>query len=48
VATMGPMVMPQFRKYGYNLSLGTGTLASAGTLAVLLPPSDRFIATMPG
>jgi len=39
VATMGPMVMPQFRKYKYNLSLATGTLASAGTLAVLVPPS---------
>ena len=39
VATMGPMVMPQFRKYNYNLSLATGTLASAGTLAVLVPPS---------
>ncbi len=43
VATMGPMVMPQFRKYGYNLSLATGTLASAGTLAVLVPPSTLMI-----
>jgi C4-dicarboxylate transporter, DctM subunit len=43
VATIGPMVMPQFRKYGYNLSLGTGTLASAGTLAVLVPPSTLMI-----
>ncbi len=43
VATMGPMVMPQFRKHGYNLSLATGTLASAGTLAVLVPPSTLMI-----
>ncbi|MBF6992509.1 TRAP transporter large permease [Cupriavidus sp. IK-TO18] len=43
VATMGPMVMPQFRKYGYNLSLATGTLASAGTLAVLVPPSTLMV-----
>jgi tripartite ATP-independent transporter DctM subunit len=43
VATMGPMVMPQFRKYGYDLSLATGTLASAGTLAVLVPPSALMI-----
>lgn len=43
VSTMGPMVMPQFRKYGYNLSLATGTLASAGTLAVLVPPSTLMI-----
>ena len=43
VATMGPMVMPQFRAYGYNLSLATGTLASAGTLAVLVPPSALMV-----
>lgn len=43
VATMGPMVMPQFRKYKYNLSLATGTLASAGTLAVLVPPSALMV-----
>lgn len=43
VATMGPMVMPQFRKYKYDLSLATGTLASAGTLAVLVPPSAVMV-----
>jgi tripartite ATP-independent transporter DctM subunit len=43
VATMGPMVMPQFRKYKYNLSLATGSLASAGTLAVLVPPSTAMV-----
>ena len=43
VATMGPMVMPQFRKYKYDLSLATGTLASAGTLAVLVPPSALMV-----
>lgn len=43
VATMGPMVMPQFRKYRYDLSLATGTLASAGTLAVLVPPSALMV-----
>lgn len=43
VATLGPMVMPEFRKYGYDLSLATGTLASAGTLAVLVPPSTLLI-----
>jgi tripartite ATP-independent transporter DctM subunit len=35
--------MPQFRAYGYNLSLATGTLASAGTLAVLVPPSALMV-----
>lgn len=43
VATMGPMVMPEFRKYKYDLSLGTGTLASAGTLAILVPPSTGMV-----
>lgn len=43
VATLGPMVMPEFRKYRYNLSLATGTLASAGTLAVLVPPSTMMV-----
>ncbi len=43
VATLGPMVMPEFRKYRYDLSLATGTLASAGTLAVLVPPSTLLI-----
>lgn len=43
VATLGPMVMPEFRKYRYNMSLATGTLASAGTLAVLVPPSTLLV-----
>jgi C4-dicarboxylate transporter DctM subunit len=43
VATLGPIVMPQFRKHKYNLSLATGTLASAGTLAILIPPSMGMI-----
>ena len=43
VATLGPMVMPEFRKYRYDLSLATGTLASAGTLAVLVPPSTLLV-----
>jgi tripartite ATP-independent transporter DctM subunit len=43
VATLGPMVMPEFRKYKYDVSLATGTLASAGTLAVLVPPSTMLV-----
>ena len=43
VATLGPMVMPEFRKYRYDMSLATGTLASAGTLAVLVPPSTLLV-----
>ena len=43
VATLGPMVMPEFRRYRYDLGLATGTLASAGTLAVLVPPSTLLV-----
>lgn len=43
IATMGPIVMPEFRKYKYDLGLGAGTLASAGTLAVLVPPSTILV-----
>lgn len=43
VATMGAMVMPEMRKYRYNMALATGSLASAGTLAILIPPSVPLI-----
>ena len=39
VATMGPMCMPAMRKYKYDDSLATGSIASAGTLGILIPPS---------
>jgi len=38
-ATMSAIVMPEFRRYGYDPKLATGTLAAAGTLAMLIPPS---------
>ena len=43
IATMGIMVMPQMKKYKYNLRLATGSLASAGTLAIMIPPSIPMI-----
>jgi tripartite ATP-independent transporter DctM subunit len=43
VATMGSMVMPEMRRYDYNPGLATGSLAAAGTLAILIPPSLAFI-----
>ena len=43
VATMGSMVMPEMRRYRYSQSLATGSLAAAGTLAILIPPSIPFI-----
>ena len=39
VATMGPMCMPAMRRYGYDDSLAAGSIASAGTLGILIPPS---------
>jgi tripartite ATP-independent transporter DctM subunit len=43
IATMGIMVMPQMKKYKYNLRLATGSLASAGTLAIMIPPSIPMV-----
>ncbi len=43
VATMGTMIMPEMRKYKYNGRLATGCLATAGTLAILIPPSLSMV-----
>ena len=43
IATMGIMVMPQMKKYKYDLRLATGSLASAGTLAIMIPPSIPMV-----
>ena len=42
VATMGTIVYPQMKKYGYNPQLATGVLAASGTLGILIPPSLAF------
>lgn len=42
-AAMGSMVMPEMRRYNYDLKLATGSIASAGTLAILIPPSIPMI-----
>jgi len=42
-ATMGKIALPEMRKYKYNASFATGTVASAGTLGILIPPSTVFI-----
>lgn len=42
-ATMGRIVLPEMRKYNYDDTLATGTIASAGTLGILIPPSTVFI-----
>ncbi|MFT6656908.1 TRAP transporter large permease [Maritalea sp.] len=38
-ATMSKVAMPQMRKYGYEDSLSTASIAAGGTLGILIPPS---------
>ncbi len=42
-ATMGQVVLPELRRYGYAGSLATGTLAAGGTLGIMIPPSVPLI-----
>lgn len=42
-ATMGKIALPEMKKYGYNDMLATGTVAAAGTLGILIPPSTILI-----
>jgi tripartite ATP-independent transporter DctM subunit len=42
-ATMGQIALPEMKKYRYDTKLATGTVAAAGTLGILIPPSTIFI-----
>jgi len=42
-ATMGKISLPEMKKYKYDDSLATGTVAAAGTLGILIPPSTVLI-----
>ena len=42
-ATMGRIALPQMKKYKYDDTLATGTVAGAGTLGILIPPSTVLI-----
>ncbi|MBM4340962.1 MAG: TRAP transporter large permease [Deltaproteobacteria bacterium] len=42
-ATMGQIALPEMKKYKYDDTLATGTVAAAGTLGILIPPSTVFI-----
>jgi C4-dicarboxylate transporter DctM subunit len=42
-ATMGSIAIPELKKRGYDKRLVLGSLASAGTLGILIPPSVSFI-----
>ncbi|MBW1736614.1 MAG: TRAP transporter large permease subunit [Deltaproteobacteria bacterium] len=42
-ATMGKIALPEMKKYKYDDKLATGTVAAAGTLGVMIPPSTVLI-----
>jgi tripartite ATP-independent transporter DctM subunit len=42
-AIFGTVSLPEMRRYGYDLKLATGTVASGGALAILIPPSLSFL-----
>jgi C4-dicarboxylate transporter DctM subunit len=42
-ATMGKIALPEMKKHGYSETLATGTVAAAGTLGVMIPPSTVLI-----
>jgi C4-dicarboxylate transporter DctM subunit len=42
-ATMGKIALPEMKKYKYDDTLATGTVAAAGTLGIMIPPSTCFI-----
>ncbi|MCJ7769705.1 MAG: TRAP transporter large permease [Dehalococcoidales bacterium] len=42
-AAMGRVALPEMKRYGYKDSLATGSIASAGSLGILIPPSTVFI-----
>jgi C4-dicarboxylate transporter DctM subunit len=42
-AAMGRIAVPEMLKAGYEKGLATGVVASAGTLAALIPPSILFV-----
>lgn len=42
-ATMATVTLPEMKRYNYDMSLATGTVAAAGSLGILIPPSVIFI-----
>jgi C4-dicarboxylate transporter DctM subunit len=42
-ATMSRVAIPEMLKHGYDKGLAAGCVASAGTLAALIPPSVMFV-----
>ncbi|MDD4334342.1 MAG: TRAP transporter large permease [Desulfotomaculaceae bacterium] len=42
-ATMGAIALPEMKKYKYDTSIATASVAAGGVLGVLIPPSVIFI-----
>jgi C4-dicarboxylate transporter, DctM subunit len=42
-AAMAKVALPEMKKYNYDSALATGSIAAAGSLAILIPPSMGFI-----
>jgi C4-dicarboxylate transporter DctM subunit len=42
-ATMGKIAVPEMDRYGYSRKLSLGSVASAGTLAIMIPPSIAMV-----
>lgn len=42
-AAMGTMALPELKKYKYNEALSTGSVATGGTLGIIIPPSTVLI-----
>lgn len=42
-AAMGLIALPEMRRYGYEDSFASGTVAAGGTSGVLIPPSTVLI-----
>ena len=42
-ATMATVALPEMKRYKYDMGLATGTVAAAGSLGILIPPSVVFI-----
>jgi tripartite ATP-independent transporter DctM subunit len=42
-ATMGTVAIPEMRRYRYNDSLTTGSIAVGGTLGIIIPPSTPLV-----
>lgn len=43
VVTVGQMLLPEMQRYRYDQALATGSLAAAGVLAILIPPSIPMV-----